>query len=464
MIMANLLPVYHNLPYSLRVLAASLKGCQLRWWRYGPQTEDLIASALERDYWSQKRWSEWQKERIRYILNKAATEVPYYRDQWQRRRNQGDKASWELLENWPVLHKEDLRKDPKRFLCISSRGKRLYLEHTSGSTGTPLSLWQGKKTLRQAYAINEARVKRWHGVSFDDRWGILGGQLVTNPHAKTPPFWVWNQAFNQLYLSSYHISLANAEAYYEAIKNHRLRYILAYPSALASLTQMIQEKNLPPYQLKLAISNAEPLFDYQKEIISQVFNCEVINTYGVSELTVGGSECASGNIHLWPEFGYVEIMDMDQDKVLPVGDMGRIITTGLINEDMPLIRYEVGDIGSLSDKQCDCGRTLPILDKIEGRMDDVLISIDGRRVGRMDPIFKADIPIKEAQIIQEKNDQVRLRFVPVDGYDHDDVLIRLIQERLGLMQVILEKVDRIPRGANGKFKAVIRNDNVKISD
>ncbi|HAF61783.1 MAG TPA: hypothetical protein DCK95_05610 [Anaerolineaceae bacterium] len=464
MTLPTLLSIYHHLPYPLRVITASLKGYQLRWWRYGSETEKLIQKALARDYWSQKSWSEWQNERLGYILDKAATEVPYYRDQWRERRKKGDTASWELLENWPILKKEEVRKDPKKFLCDSSKRKRMYLEHTSGSTGTPLSLWQSKKTLHNAYAIYEARVRWWHGVSLEDRWGILGGQMVVKPNATTPPFWVWNQAFNQLYLSSYHISKTNVEAYYDAIQRHQLKYILAYPSALASLAQMIKEKNLPSYKLELAISNAEPLFDYQKEIISQVFNCEVVNTYGVSELSVGGAECEFGNIHLWPEYGFVEIMDVNEDKVLPVGDMGRIVATGLINEDMPLIRYEVGDLGSLSSQQCECSRSLPILEEIEGRMDDVLVSIDGRRVGRMDPIFKAEIPIKEAQIIQEKNDLVRLRFVPEDDFDHDDVLICLIQEKLGPMQVILEKVDRIPRGANGKFKAVIRNDNVKISD
>ena len=460
--MPNLLSIYHNLPYPLRVLGASLKGYQLHWWRYGTETEDLVEAALERDYWPQKRWEEWQKERLGYILNKVATEVPYYRDQWRKRRTQGDTASWMLLENWPVLKKEDVRKEPKKFICDSSKRKRMYLEHTSGSTGTPLSLWQSKETLRKSYAIYEARVRRWHGVSFKDRWGILGGQMVAKPDATTPPFWVWNQAFKQLYLSSYHISLANAKDYHQAIRDYELKYILTYPSALSSLARMFQDLDLPVIPLKLVISNAEPLFDYQVDLIKQSFNCDLINTYGISELTVGGSECKYGNIHLWPEYGFTEIMAVDKDIVLPMGQMGRIITTGLINEDMPLIRYEVGDLGSLSNKQCECGRSLPVLEKIEGRMDDVLISIDGRRVGRMDPIFKADIPIKEAQIIQEKNDQIRLMFVPADGFDHDDVLINLIQDRLGPMKVILEAVDRIPRGPNGKFKAVIRSEKVVI--
>ena len=460
--MADILSIYHQLPYPLRVLAASLKGLQLRHLRYGPETDQLVQAAIERETWSEQQWSDWQAERLARILHKAATEVPYYRDQWQQRRQQGDYSSWTVLENWPVLQKDALREDPKHFICDTSRIKGMYCEHTSGTTGTPLTLWQSKKTLRQAYAIFDARVRRWHGVSLHDRWGIIGGQKIVKPDATSPPFWVWNQAFNQLYLSSYHISLGNAESYYHAIRDHKLTYIIAYPSALAILAQMFKALHLSEIQLKLVISNAEPLFGHQKALIEEVFCCRVINTYGLSELSTSGSECEADQLHLWPEFGLVEIMALDKDRVVPDEQVGRIITTGLINDDMPLIRYQVGDLGSVTHEQCSCGRSLPILNNIEGRIDDVLVSLEGRLIGRMDPIFKADLPIKEAQIIQEKNNQVRLKFAPGPGFKHEAELISLLQEKLGPMRVILEKVDQIPREPNGKFKAVIRSKEVRL--
>jgi phenylacetate-CoA ligase len=125
---------------------------------------------------------------------------------------------------------------------------------------------------------------------------------------------------------------------------------------------------------------------------------------------------------------------------------------------MPLIRYDVGDRGFLSTEDaCDCGRTLPILGAIEGRKDDVVITRDGRRIGRLDPVFKADLPIREAQIIQERLDHIRVRYIPAPGCSKSALnsLAERLKERLGDMKIELEAVEQIPRSANGKFRSVI---------
>src|SRR5690606_2199212 len=98
--MNRLLTFYHHLPPPVRNLAASLRGYYLRSWRYGPETERLVEEALEREHWSAEQWKRWQEERLAYVLHRAATQVPYYRQQWSERRRRGDTASWEVLENW----------------------------------------------------------------------------------------------------------------------------------------------------------------------------------------------------------------------------------------------------------------------------------------------------------------------------------------------------------------------------
>src|SRR5713101_5601782 len=99
----TLLKLYHRLPAPIRSVAASLRGLYLRSWRYGPETERLVEEALEREHWSPERWKAWQEERLGYILHRAATQVPYYREQWTTRRRRGDQTSWGYLENWPTL-------------------------------------------------------------------------------------------------------------------------------------------------------------------------------------------------------------------------------------------------------------------------------------------------------------------------------------------------------------------------
>ncbi|MDD3580668.1 MAG: hypothetical protein PHW74_06575 [Desulfobacca sp.] len=455
----RLLPLYHRAPYPLKVLAASAWGYYLRWWRYGPETERLVAEAREREYWSPEKWKVWQENRLGYVLHRAATQVPYYREQWAQRRRRGDRASWEYLENWPILEKDPLRQHPKAFVADDCNIQNMFHEHTSGSTGKPLDLWWSKKTVQAWYALFEARCRNWYGVSRRDRWGILGGQLVAPAKNRTPPFWVWNAALNQLYLSSYHLAPDLMYYYLKAIQKYRIRYLWGYSSALHALaTWLIQNRSFN-LDLRVVITNAEPLYAYQLDAMKVAFRCPIRETYGMSEIVASASECEAGNLHLWPEVGVTEIQTRDWGT--DNGGSGEIICTGLLNQDMPLIRYQVGDQGSpsLSSHQCPCGRSLPLLGKIDGRCDDIIYSKDGRMIGRLDPVFKTQLPILEAQIVQESLDLIQVNFVPAPEFSVVDgkSLIQRLQDRLGPINVSLNPVHEIPRGPNAKFRAVICN-------
>jgi phenylacetate-CoA ligase len=457
--------IYHHLPYFIKTITASVWGYYLRWWRYGTGTEQLIQETLEHDAWTTVQWEHWQENRIAFILHNAAERVPYYRNHWLSRRKNGDRSSTELLENWQILSKETLRKNPTAFLADNCNPRRMYTEHSSGTTGTPVTLWFSRKTVQAWYAIYEARIRKWNGVSLADRWGILGGQLVTPVSQIKPPFWVWNQGLNQLYLSSYHISSDTTHDYLAAIKKHALVYLLGYPSALTALAREGIAQGLQPPVLKIIICNAEPLFPEQKKTIETFFNCPVRDTYGMTELVSAASECNYGKLHLFPDVGITEVFDLDQNVPVPNGQSGRIICTGLLNPDMPLIRYEVGDTGILSKiNNCACGRSLPILDDVEGRLDDLIVTRDGRKIGRMDPVFKSDLRIKEAQLIQESFEQIRVKVIPAEGFDEREIneIRKGVQERIGSdIIVIVEQVEKIERSKNGKFRATISKINTR---
>jgi phenylacetate-CoA ligase len=451
--------IYHHSPYPVKVLAASAKGYYLRWWRYGPETERLVQEALERESWSREKWQAWQGERLAQVLHRAATQVPYYREQWARRRHQGDPASWELLENWPVLDKEPLRQNPAAFVADGCEVRRMFPESTSGSTGTPLHLWQSRKTVQTWYALCEARWRRWYGVSRHDRWAILGGKLVAPVGRRKPPFWVWNAALNQLYLSSYHLAPDLIPDYLEALRRYRITYLWGYTSSLYALAQEVLRSKRRDLAMAVVITNAEPLFDYQRQTIAEAFQCPVRETYGMSEIVAAASECEAANLHRWPEAGLVEVLDHG----LPAdpGSSGELVCTGLLNDDMPLIRYRVGDRGSLpaTEEVCPCGRSLPLWASIDGRLDDILYLPDGRIISRLDPIFKAKMPIREAQIIQETLTRIRVCYVPALDFTPgtEQFIIERLIKRLGPIEVIMEKVSKIPRCSNGKFRSVICN-------
>jgi phenylacetate-CoA ligase len=154
----------------------------------------------------------------------------------------------------------------------------------------------------------------------------------------------------------------------------------------------------------------------------------------------------------------VEVVDAD-NRPLPPGETGALICTSLINFVQPFIRYRVGDTGALGTQACSCGSPLPVLARIEGRIDDVLITREGRLIGRLDPVFKGTSGVVEAQIVQDDYDKFRVRVVPSDSFsekDRQDIRDSLL-ERVGKGEVQIDIVDRIERTSGGKFRAVVCN-------
>lgn len=450
------LRIYHKMPVPLRSFVATLRGLYLRSWRYGRETDQLVQEALERERWSTDAWKNWQQKELAILLHRAATRVPFYREMWAVRRRNGDNASWENLENWPVLEKKSIRENPISFVADDCKTRRMFESHTSGTTGTAIRLFWSRKNLRRWYALFEARCRLWYNVSREDRWALIGGQLVTSATQRKPPFWVWNSALHQLYMSSYHLAPDLIPFYLEALEKYKVKYLLGYTSSLYSIALEVLRLGMRTPKMSVCITNAEPTHEYQRHAIAEAFQCPVRETYGMAEVVSAASECEFGTLHSWPDAGMLETFEGPEVVKDQPGDF---VCTGLLNTDMPLIRYRVGDRGFAvsSDSSCQCGRSLPRLDPIEGRIDDVLYTFDGRRIGRLDPIFKTNLPIREAQIIQEALDRVRVRYVPEPHFtaQSGESITKRLQARMGAVQVILEPMNEIPRTANGKFRAVI---------
>ena len=168
-------------------------------------------------------------------------------------------------------------------------------------------------------------------------------------------------------------------------------------------------------KMAVVVTNAEPVFPHQRQSIAEAFHCPVRETYGMAEISAAASECREGSLHQWPEAGWVEVIE--NGLPVPPGQAGDLVCTGLFNDDMPLVRYRVGDRGRLSDPdtRCRCGRSLPLLLGLEGRRNDQLITRDGRRVFWLNPTFYG-LPVEEAQIVQESRERLRVIFTPGPGF------------------------------------------------
>jgi phenylacetate-CoA ligase len=444
------LALYHRLPPPLANIAASLRGYYLRSWRYGSDTEALVQAALERDHWSPTKWSAWSEQQLEMMLDRAARRVPYYMGCAPEKPAD--------LAAWPVLKKEDVRRNPLAFVATDRNPRRLFRERTSGTTGTPLEILASRTTLHRWFAIYEARVRRWNSVAFGQRWAILGGQLVVRFERQRPPYWVYNAGLNQLYMSTHHLSAATAADYVGALRRFRPTHIVFYPSSAMVLASEILRQGLPRVQIPVCVSNAEPLSPEQREIIGEAFGGRVIETYGMGEMVAGASECERGRLHLWPEVGYLEVLRDDTDEPCSPGETGRLVWTGLLNDDMILVRYEVGDRGSRppAAEPCPCGRKLPELGGIEGRAADMIVTADGRRIFWLNPVFYG-LPLREAQIVQESFKEITVLVVPDGDISHDleREIVQRLRARVGDVDVRVEATDHIPRTPSGKLRPVV---------
>mgnify|MGYP001487426767 CR=1 FL=1 len=296
------------------------------------------------------------------------------------------------------------------------------------------------------------------GVSEFERSATFAGRIVVPPHQKKAPYWRINKAMNTLLLSSYHLSQDSCLDYINAIENWAPLYIDSYPSAIFELAQLLREVgHQPKVDLKAIITSSESLFDYQRELIEEVFGCPVYDYYGCAEQSVLAFQTPESNSdYLVPsQYCLVEVVDENCSPVAP-GESGRIICTNIFNSAAPVIRYNIGD-NAIVDEYYPGSRFAKRLKRIEGRADDVVVTPEGHKVGRLDPVFKGLSGIKETQIIQESLNKLVLKIVTVDGEPvNEKKLQNMLKDRIGSdMEVLITYVERIPRSGSGKFRSVI---------
>jgi len=192
-------------------------------------------------------------------------------------------------------------------------------------------------------------------------------------------------------------------------------------------------------------------------VMEQAFQCKVYNWYGNAEQVGNIVECEEGNLHVKEDHSFVEFIGPDGRPAQP-GELAEMVCTGFGNYAMPLIRYRVGDMAVLSDKKCPCGRSGRIVERIVGRVEDVVVTPDGRHVGRLDHLFKDMLNVKEAQIFQENVNDLEIRIVKRPQFSEKDMRLLMQEARLRLgnkIKIHVRFVDTIKREPSGKLRFVI---------
>jgi phenylacetate-CoA ligase len=335
--------------------------------------------------------------------------------------------------------------------------RKLRVHHTSGSSGTPVATYWLPREYRQAVALREVRSCGYAGVSYDLPRATFSGRLVVPDPLSPGPFHRYNYFERQVYFSAFHLSGKTVQQYVAALNRHNIRWITGYTHAMYQLASLMLEQGLSAPSVSALITTSEPLTAEKRQTMESAFQAKVFEEYGCVENVLFASECEQGGLHISPEAGIIEIVDEHMRPVAP-GTPGEVLATGLLRESQPFIRYRLGDWAILAKTPCPCGRRLPRLESVVGRMEDLVYGPDGRRVGKFHGLFVNQPHISEGQVIQESLQLIRIRVVAKPGFCEQDrtELIRRLHQRLSdQVQVQVELVDHIEKTAAGKFRAVI---------
>ena len=429
---------------------ASTKGAYLKNIRYDSTTPQRIEKYIERESWNKKQWHEWVDSKLNETLYNAREYVPFYQKYWSE-----CEKSYEELKNWPIITKQKINEFPDLFIDARFKKSQLYHDHTSGTTGTPLDIYLDYDSVKEQYALFEARVKQKYNIELDEPWAIIGAQRVTDVNRKTPPFWVYNYASCQLYLSSLHIAKWSVTDYVNALVKYQPKYLIGYTNSIFELAREMLDENLK-FPLKAIITNGEPVNSIQKNIIESVFHCPVIETYGQAELVSFANTFPNGKMYLSPEMGNIEF---GQKQKIDGINFAKLISTGFLNKAMPLIRYDTNDL--VQDTIKHINGYLPEIGKVLGRNDDVLTLSDGRKIVQIDGIFTSDLKIKYGQIIQEDFDSFTINIVLENNWNdyYKSKLISALKERLGEVKININIMSSFEKTWAGKFRVITSRIN-----
>jgi phenylacetate-CoA ligase len=448
---------YERSPIPVQDFMTTLYGYLLKRRKYGEHFREYFRLLRESQWYDEERLKEIQNDKLRVLVRHAYDTVPYYRRLFDRvGLNPSHIQTTEDLTKVPILEKETVRTSWKEFISKSYPRAKTVVCHTSGTTGKPITVFVSQNCFEREHAFRWIHYS-WANVFRGAPAATIAGHPVVPIAQKGPPFWRLNRAENQMIFSSQHISRHSLPHYAEALYRFHPEMIHGYPSSIFLIARYLVESGFPAIRPRAVFTASETLLDSQREMIERAFGCKVFNWYGNTELVAHATECENGGMHVQILHSVFEMVDRDGWPVRE-GSEAIILGTGLENFAMPLIRYRVGDIACPASGRCHCGRGYPLVERIFGRVEDYVVTPEGRYVGRLDHVFKQALKVKEAQLIQEEPDLLKVRLVKDLGYSETDTrsIIKGLKERLGSsVRYEFDFLDEIPRERNGKFRFVI---------
>ncbi len=401
-----------------------------------------------------------QNKCLKSVVRRAYDSVPLYRRNFDAVGVKPEQIKTvEDLSKLPVVSKNDIRKNPNDVISTDYSMDKLRVLSTSGSTGQPLRIFISKQEdgFRKAKHL---RANLSCGHKFSNRW-----LTVTSPSHFSEVGGI--QKLLRFYSPKFVSVFWDVDRQLSAIGEFNPQVLDGYSSSLALLAREVRKKGVSGVNPRIIFGGAELVDPVSRRTIEEVFEAPFYDQYATIEFERMAWQCPErSGYHIDADSLVMEFLDAKGEAV-SAGESGEIVCTSLFNYAMPLIRYKVGDFGVPSDEECPCGRTLPLLSRIEGRSDSLLLLPDGRMLSpRTITVamgsFHLNRFIEQFRIVQERKDSIRIdlkvedlsedkRIIEHDLMAHFKAMLGIEDDSVAFNVVF---VDDIPLNKNGKLKII----------
>jgi phenylacetate-CoA ligase len=403
---------------------------------------------------------ELQWQRLLALIQHAYENTVYYKSLFDSLKlHPSDIKNPEDIQALPVLTKDPMRERLDDFLAKNIDPDDLIKARTGGSTGVPLAFCRDRRCQSMRNAAT-ACFEMWLGFKPGDRKALIWGasqDLCWSPGFKARVREILVDRC--ISFDARNMTAEAAIAFARLLDRFNPKLILTYPSAIESFARFISANGGKAPRMPKVIVTAEAMTPQQRELAQKILSCEIFDRYGSREVGEIAMECEEHNgYHLDPQSHYVEIV-RDGRPAKP-GELGQIVITDLLNYGMPLIRYLHGDLAIATDRVCLCGRISPMIESIQGRFSDLIITPSGRVVvGSISSAWLSALEnqIQQAQLIQEDINTIKVRLAgATDINSVKEYITKILKKYLGSDMVIeYELVDNIPCEQSGKYRYVV---------
>lgn len=395
-----------------------------------------------------------QLKKLKSLLNHAYTHSGFYHDKFRQAGiHPDDINSLQDLSKIPLTTKEELM-DATQVVAQNIPSSQHQIITTSGSTGKKLKIVHSADFISFNIALFYRTYFHWGMRPFKKLSYIRYTPLSESElYSSTEKYFMEKLGIAQFFYIS---TFLEPEKQLELLWKQRPHILVGHPPDLVMLAKTARATS-KKLQFEFIGSNSELLTQKERDYIEETFSCPVYNEYSSLEVGYIARDCREQRMHLVSDSVIVEFLK-DGEPVAP-GEKGDVVVTLLFNTAMPFIRYNQGDVASLSEEKCECGITFPVMDVIEGRKDDFLVLPSGREVPptTVVPIFFHFDSIREFNVIQVSSQEVVVHLVCYGVFEEkeEEELVRLLQNELTEMDITIEYVDEIEKTQRGKKRAVV---------